>query len=303
MELIEIFFDTNILKERKITDYSCFEFCESYSNFMDFLGTHDLIEQYKICVSEIVIEELKKQREDSYADNIQQFNNMIDSFETLHNVKKIQKTDYNTYIDGEIKKYIELEKITKVDIPRTKDHFEKIINRAISKTKPFCGKNSESDKGFKDVLQWESIIEYAIKVDTNKFILVTKNKNDFDKSLEKEFLMETGKKIEIFYEIGLLQESILISNNFKSNYDEVRIAIETEIDNGKLKDKINEIVISYYEIKINDIDCYSDLIDQGNNYYKFDVFCDKESDEKQFKIDCRITNDYDLIIDGAVICI
>lgn len=59
MEIIEIFFDTNILRNKNHQDYSKFEFGSEYSNFIDFINSKDLIETCHINVAEIVIEELK----------------------------------------------------------------------------------------------------------------------------------------------------------------------------------------------------------------------------------------------------
>ena len=61
METIEIFFDTNFLRNRNYQDYSKFQFGSEYSNFIDFISSKDLIESCHINVTEIVLEELKKQ--------------------------------------------------------------------------------------------------------------------------------------------------------------------------------------------------------------------------------------------------
>lgn len=151
--------------------------------------------------------------------------------------------------------------------------------------------------------KWESIIEYVKKSEVNNFFLMTQNKSDFIESLEKEFEHETHKKITIFHEIGLLQNEILRLNNLKSNIDIVKGIIETEIENGKLKDKINKIIDLYYGAEINSIDDYSELIDQSNNYYSFTILVNKETEEETYHIDCKITDKLDLIIEEALICI
>ena len=51
-------------------------------------------------------------------------------------------------------------------LPYPKDNvLSQIINRAIEKRPPFEGKDKRSDKGFKDVISWESILNYDYEKD------------------------------------------------------------------------------------------------------------------------------------------
>ena len=102
-----------------------------------------------------------------------------------------------------MKEYIEFHNINIVEIKNVS--FKNILKRAINKNKPFVGENGNSDKGFKDAVLWENIIEYAKKSENKKFILLTKNIQDFPKELEDEFENVTNKRIEIVNEISIVQ--------------------------------------------------------------------------------------------------
>ena len=64
--------------------------------------------------------------------------------------------------------------------------FRSIIDRAFSKRPPFEGKDKKSDKGFKDALLWESILEFALNQPKSKIIYYSKD-NAFGEFLLREF--------------------------------------------------------------------------------------------------------------------
>lgn len=99
------------------------------------------------------------------------------NFERLHIKTKI--VEYKEEITKGLNKVIE--------IPvASNNRFESIINRAFSKLPPFEGKEKRSDKGFKDALLWESVLEFALKHPKSKIIYYSKD-NAFGEFLQKEF--------------------------------------------------------------------------------------------------------------------
>jgi len=216
MENIEIFFDTNFLRTKNHQDYSKFEFGSEYSNFIDFINSKDLIETCHINVAEIVIEELKKQFIDDFKEDDENFRKLIKKFRIYYNFNEPNYKNIMHDLDKKVIEYLKKENINLVLIPKDRVVFNNIIERVINKEKPFSGKDKESDKGFKDVLQWESMIEFAKKIDTNIFLYITKNKNDFPKEIAEEFVKRTNKKIEIFDKRGELQSRILELNKILS---------------------------------------------------------------------------------------
>lgn len=147
--------------------------------------------------------------------------------------------------------------------------FNNIIDRAINKKKPFLGEKGESDKGFKDAILWESLLEYAKDQEVNNFYFITKNSNDFPKDiLEREFYQLTFKNIKIFNNIEELQRVILREQNIST-----QTILTTEILKGN-EQLLLEKVAQYCENNqipeefsiISDI---YNLVNEGNNFYSF----------------------------------
>lgn len=301
MEILEIFFDTNFLRNKNHQDYSIFKFGSEYSNFVDFINSNDLIETCRINVTEIALEELKKQFIDDFNENDENFRKIIEKFRVYYNLNVPDYIDVTKDLDKKIIKYLSDENINLVLIPKNRNTFNNIIDRAINKEKPFSGKDKESDKGFKDALQWESMLEYATKINTNKFLYITKNRNDFPKEMSKEFEMKTNKTIEIFYEIGELQNRILEINEIHSNYLLVNAILKTMLDSGELLDIISEKTRTYYELEIVKINKYNNLIDNNNNQYSFDI--EVNEDNTMFRVECCLNDNESINIKDIFICL
>ena len=100
MELTEIFFDTNFLRRKNIDDFSVFHFGNQVEDFIDFLGTNDVVDYYKINISEITTEELKKQINDKYKEELLKLNdcNMIACLDTgwrgIRNLRYFTKPEF-----------------------------------------------------------------------------------------------------------------------------------------------------------------------------------------------------------------
>lgn len=98
--------------------------------------------------------------------------------------------NYPEYIKNKIAEYKReisggLNEVIEVPIA-SNNRFESIVNRAFSKLPPFEGKDKKSDKGFKDALLWESVLEFALKHRNSKIIYYSKD-NAFGEFLLKEF--------------------------------------------------------------------------------------------------------------------
>ena len=133
-----------------------------------------------------------------------------------------------------------------------------------------------------------------------KFLFLTKNKNDFPEELSDEFERITGKKIEIFYELGELQNRLLEINQIQSNYLLVDANIDSLLDSGELFDIVNEKIKLYYNFEVNSIVNYSDLIDQSNNNYSFNIEVVKDEENLPFHIECRLDKDGNINIDDVI---
>ena len=307
LAVTNIFVDTSVLKCKNINDFSTLNVANQFNIFMNFLKDNQLDERYCICIPEIVLEELKSQYYDSFEESVQKFSEEYNKIKDIYGIKiDLEAVDYKNKLNEIVEKFISDNKIKVIPMPKEKEVFEKIIDRAIDKRKPFSGKNSESDKGFKDVLQWESIKKYTCKRHfLEKFMFLTKNSKDFVKELEIEFKNETNKEIEIFYDISEIQEKIMKLNKLESDLGLVKKILHQQIINGELDIKINEVFNRKYEdIKSKIIiDEIEDLIFVGNDTYEFFTKEYLENDiEILHWVKCKLINKKDIeIIDFSIV--
>ena len=119
MEMIEIFFDTSILKEKSIKDYSMFTFGRNYLEFIDFINTNDLSDKCHINVTEIVMKELKCQICEKFEEDDSNYRELLSKFRVFYGIDEPEKVkDFETGLDRRINDYLEQEKINMVLIPK-----------------------------------------------------------------------------------------------------------------------------------------------------------------------------------------
>ena len=84
-------------------------------------------------------------------------------------------------------------------LPLPSNHrFPAIMKRAFKKQPPFKGGDTESDKGFKDVILWESLLEFPYEQQRiGRVILITENKNDFNHKFLKDEFLEFHHNIQL----------------------------------------------------------------------------------------------------------
>lgn len=199
-----IIFDTNVLfvNYDRGGDFTKFYFNSTFNNIIDYIEKSDLYEKFEILVPSVVWKEMKKQKVDAYFNKKQELESKINKIKipeiTVN--KKNENYDYEAYIEEKINEYKKelnnsIIEIREISLP-TKDAFESIVQRAFNKLPPFEGKNKKSDKGFKDVLLWESILQYKQNNINNKIVFYS-NDNIFKEYLEDEFQNIFKDEIEI----------------------------------------------------------------------------------------------------------
>ena len=188
-----LIFDTNALFQayEKKADFTSFSFNATFENVIDMINKLDIYNQVTIAIPSVVWNEMKKQIIEKHDDLLLAFKNTITKkIFPEYSICENPEINYSEYIETEIIKYKEelskgLNKV--IEIPIASDsRFESIINRAFMKLPPFEGKDKKSDKGFKDALLWESVLEFAIKHPKSKIIYYSKD-NAFGDFLLKEF--------------------------------------------------------------------------------------------------------------------
>ena len=308
-----VFVDTSILKCRTIQDFSILEFNSQFNTFIKFLKNNNLEERYRICIPEIVLEELKKQIYDEFEETKQKFKEDYNRIKNACEFKIDFKEDnYKEKLDKIIEEYVNDNNIIVVPIPKETKVFERIIARAINKEKPFSGANSESDKGFKDALQWESVKEYIKgRYFLEKNMLLTKNSKDFTKELEDEFEKEFNRKIDISYSIADIQDKIMQLNELESNLRIVKLILQLQLTNGELNMKVEEALRKEYEdleFEIN-IHKIEDLIYVENDVYEFFIEGVSHNDEKHkfyfysYWVKCKLINKNEIKITEASLAV
>lgn len=295
MNVIEIFFDTNAIRP-SLKNYVDFRLNNTFDDFVDFIGSKDLIEHCSINICQIVFFEIEKQITDEFYKNVE----VLRYFPSITEDSYKREKEFIVNLKEKIAEYVENNHINVVEIPTSEESYLKIIDRAVNKKKPFVGDKGDSDKGFKDAIQWDSIIEYSKQVDSGNFILITDNKSDFDLSLEKEFRDITEKNIKIFTSIGEAQDYILKINNMHSDYNFVKNDIAKMFSEGTLLTFIED-KIAEREYEIDNIESVDNVVDLGNNLYEFNLYIDEEH-QVFYTVECQLINDT-LINTDIIICL
>jgi hypothetical protein len=243
-----IIFDTNILnvQHTKKGDFTRFYFNTTFSTIMDKIEQIDMYEYIKIGIPSVVWSECKKQKiEDYYAKRLE-VEDKITKFHfpnlSITYSEDFKNLDYEKYIEDCILEYKEdikkrMVPIVELDIPSV-NKFHSIVNRAFKKIPPFEGKETKSDKGFKDALLWESIVEYKENNPEVGIILYSDDKI-FNDVLRDEYRDKFKEDVLIFdkqKEHALLDEIEAIARKYDTT-----VFIPKEIDE---QDKITEWIFS-----------------------------------------------------------
>jgi len=188
-----LIFDTNVLFHSydKKADFTSFSFSGTYDNVVGFVNQLDIYERVIIMIPAVVWNEMERQIIEAHQTKIKEFRDKA----TKHRFPEIVvedkgDIDYSEFIRPVIEKYrkslsSDINKV--VDLPvASEDCYQSIVKRAFDKQPPFEGKDKKSDKGFKDALLWESILEFATQHDKAKIIYYSKD-NAFGRELEGEF--------------------------------------------------------------------------------------------------------------------
>lgn len=220
-----IIFDTNVLRSTKEGEvaYVTFEFGLPYTKIESFVLNNGLSDLVKIAVPRVVVDELKKQKTNSYHSDIRKLAKIHSRLSKMPNLDqtdtKLPDTgfDYSGYVEQLAEKYIGEKKACIIEIPKgeqLEDFFQRILERALSTKPPFKTSHNYSDAGFKDALLWECVLNYSNIREFHKVILVTRDAG-FDKECIKEF--ENATHIAF-----LIQPSEdLVMNELGSTYEDL----------------------------------------------------------------------------------
>ncbi len=188
-----VIFDTNVLYHAydKKADFSSFSFNSTFENIIGFVNQLDIYEHVVMLIPTVVWMEMERQIIEAHRLKLKEFREKtakqcfpeiivedkgdINYAEYIHSIIE----EYCGSLSSDINKVVELQVASEV-------RYQSIVRRAFAKRPPFEGKDKKSDKGFKDALLWESILEFMAGHDSAKIIFYSKD-NIFGNELESEF--------------------------------------------------------------------------------------------------------------------
>ncbi|GIQ70505.1 hypothetical protein DUZ99_09995 [Xylanibacillus composti] len=225
---IGVVLDTNALFISTFKDFKELNFIKRLEHVLNTIEVNGAFSgKVELLVPKIVLNELVQQQSKSYYRKI---NDLLEY--KFHSFEIIKDTNYDNYLRDLFNAYLqsykfntEIKVLSYPDIP-----IEKLINRAIKQYPPFLGKDKETDKGFKDVILWENILEYKRLFPEQTLILFSGDKIFESDYLFKEYRDLFGEELVIVdNEIALVDilgeklntnviqtESNIIFNKFKT---------------------------------------------------------------------------------------
>lgn len=188
-----LIFDTNALFQayEKKADFTTFSFNSTFENVIDMINQLDIYNQVTVAIPSVVWNEMEKQIIEKHDELLSTYKSTISKKRfPEYSIQENPDINYPEYIKNKIVEYkkeisVGLNKVIELPIA-SNNRFESIINRAFSKLPPFEGKDKKSDKGFKDALLWESILEFSLTHRNSKIIYYSKD-NAFGGFLLNEF--------------------------------------------------------------------------------------------------------------------
>lgn len=196
--MISIFLDTNILHSRS-TDFTTVGFVDALQEIINEIEVNDIYNQVQVVIPQIVLDELQQQQLElrtEWAKKVSGIRFTVSPIEIPENYENDLKILFAVAVENITQKV--LTKIVIADYPPN-DVLQKIIQRAVLKLAPFEGKDKESDKGFKDVIIWESILAFKRANPTDQIVVFSRDKRLTDKILQNEFEQEFGDSVTLIY--------------------------------------------------------------------------------------------------------
>ena len=190
-----IVLDTNILNSGS-KDYSVLQFVFKLQEIIRELEASDYEQTIKVLLPEIVVNELIVHQIEHYVKDVSKLKGM-----KFPGVELIFQPNYEKFVhellDNQIKQFRNWDFPTEIIPYPSGECLSSIINRSIDKRPPFEGQDRQSDKGFKDVIIWESILDYKRRNPDSYIILFSGDGRLTDEALATEYENEFHSKIEL----------------------------------------------------------------------------------------------------------
>lgn len=171
-----IAFDTNILQEGAGKDFSQSWLRKSLERCGDVIESMDACEYFRILIPDLVLKEISQHQLENHKNQIDMMRGIkLPAWEFEYDA-----SGYSKWLDGIHSDLRKSAKIGMVPLEfisvSSEDGLDRIIERVLRKDPPFSNSRGETDKGFKDAVIWESILEYKKSHISEQVILVSKDK-------------------------------------------------------------------------------------------------------------------------------
>lgn len=252
---ISVVIDTNFLFVSKIKDFTNLKFMCNLERLINVVIENNLIDIVTIAIPRVVVKEVIQQQCEQYYDNIGRLNSM--KFPNI-DIKVVD--EYASILERKFKYELNLltndkkVKIKILEYPSEKN-FHSTIERAIEKKPPFEGVEKQSDKGFKDAILWQSLIEYKNSNKDELITLLTRDKIFSDKELISEY-----KRL-------FNQDITIIESEKKEETIKKLVNIIMKLTNLKLNETYEEKI--YKKFKNTVINSNFNLLYKGVSYESF----------------------------------
>jgi len=256
-----IVFDTNYLMSNsgRGESYNSFEFCFDYFDILNFISRNNLSDKVFLSVPKIVLEELNYRKLYFYGEDRKKI------FEKFKNFSKLEQASlniphinlyYKNHLNELINEFLEKNNIKIIDYPDN-NCFKNVIKRAIEKKKPFIATKNHSDYGFKDVVIWESLLNYSELRDYEKVILMTGDAKAFTDDCISEFESIYDKRMFIFNSKKELTKEIAKDYNIDLEGDEFSVFVNKDYFKSHIENILKTLKPIYKGIKINTLKYHS----------------------------------------------
>ena len=246
-----IYIDTNIIRNEQKweKDFSQLNPKGLFAKLLDLVDIDSLKDKVDIGIPETVLLEFLKSKKENFSNCFSSFKSKIPLFEKMDCCDFTQlklpedNFDYQEYVKkiiDELNKNKTCIHLIEIDWGKSKDILKKIYNKSIDNLPPFQKNTCNGkDKGFKDNLIWETIIQHAKTSNYENHFLLTENTNDFTSELEKEFAERVNKNIKILSTYQNIEKELNILHALLDLDISVKKHIEDDYFISQLKENIS----------------------------------------------------------------
>lgn len=208
-----IIFDTGKLRHTKDANvcYSEFSFGSGFTNLEKFIAMHRLRDLIHIGVPDYVIQELLKQKEEKYTDDLKKYSEAHSRLEKIGVVKPLMCccVDFGVLLEKSKDDYLQEHNIRAIQFHEDQQQsvFEAILSRAIKRELPFKKTKNSADAGFKDVVIWETVLHSRVLESYDQIYFFAED-GGFD-NCGIEFIEKRNINFEIIKDAASLEEKLL----------------------------------------------------------------------------------------------